>query len=237
MMDAAPVREWRRPHAVAYKETIMNDSDIEAMVHSALIGDGRLSSQSIEVSVSHAIVYLNGRVQSYRRKLLAQRLASSFRECRDVINQLEVEPAEVVSDELVVARTREALGSHADIDKHTLTVAAQNGYVTLRGTAGTEWERLMAEDVALAVRGVRGVKNLIMVDTEARLEDQTACNRVSAALDRAHLLEQAHIETAVDQGVIVLSGTAPSLALKELAHDIALRHSLRHVRNEIVVAL
>ncbi|MBL8859813.1 MAG: BON domain-containing protein [Planctomycetes bacterium] len=215
----------------------MNDRDIEAMVHTALISDGRLSSQSIEVSVSHAIVYLNGRVQSYRRKLLAQRLASSFRECRDVINQLEVEPTEVVSDDVIAKRTSEALSSHADIDKHTLTVSVTTGYVTLRGTAGTEWERMMAEDVALAVRGVRGVKNLILVDTAARQEDQALCNRVQAALDRAHLLEQTHIQTAVDQGVIVLSGTAPSLALKELAYDIARRHSLRHVRNEIVVSL
>lgn len=205
------------------------------MVHRALVNDGRLSSQPIEVSVSEAIVYLSGRVQSYRRKLLAQRLAGSFRECRDVVNQLEVEPAEIVDDETAGWRIQAALGAHADIDERTILVDVQAGWVTLRGTSSSAWERMLAEDVTLAVVGVRGVKNLVVVDRETCEQDHELCRRIQDALDRAPFLEPETIEVSVDGGVIVLRGRVLHLAMKEFAHDVATRHSSHNVRNEIVV--
>jgi osmotically-inducible protein OsmY len=213
-----------------------NDEVIEALVREALLGDGRLSSQTIEVSVREAVVFLRGSVPSYRRKLLAVRLVGSVRECRDVVNELEVEPTEVVDDERIALSTRAALDLHADIDKHTITVAVRGGSVTLRGTASSEWERLLAEDIALAVRGVRRVLNLVLVDPEGRLEDQVLQARVQSALERALITDHAVIETAVDQGGIVLSGRVANLALKQLAHDLAQQYSPRLVRNDIVVA-
>lgn len=211
------------------------DEVIEELVREALLGDGRLSSQTIQVSVRDAVVYLTGHVQSYRRKLAAGRLASSFRECREVVNELAVEPAEIVGDGVLAELARIALDMHADIDPHTITVAVDAGKVTLRGTAGSEWERLLAEDVVLAVRGVRSVLNLVLVDAQGQLEDQVLQARVRSALDRALLLDAFEIDVAVDQGWIVLSGRVPNLTLKELAHDVAQQYSPRRLRNEIVV--
>lgn len=211
------------------------DEKIEELVREALLGDGRLSSQTIHISVRDAVVYLSGSVQSFRRKLLAARLVASFRECRDVVNELVVEPAEFVDDEQIGARARAALDLHADIDPHTITIAVRSGSMTLRGTASSEWERLLAEDIALSVRGVRGVLNLVLVDASGQMEDQVLQARVQSALERALLLDSFRVEVAVDQGGIVLSGRVPNLAIKELAHDIAQQYSPRRLRNEIVV--
>ncbi len=211
------------------------DEVIEELVREALLGDGRLSSQTIQVAVRDAVVYLTGDVQSYRRKLVAGRLASSFRECREVVNELVVEPAELVGDGVLAERARTAFDLHADIDPHTITVAVDTGKVTLRGTAGSEWERLLAEDIVLAVRGVRSVLNLVLVDVKGQIEDQVLQARVRKALDRALLLDAFEIDVAVDQGGIVMSGRVPNLTLKELAHDVAQQYSPRRLRNDIVV--
>lgn len=213
----------------------MNDEQIRSNVAAALLRDGRLSSQPIDVAACEGVVYLTGRVHSYRRKLLAQELAASVCRCRDVVNRLEVEPVEIADDEEVAERARSVLQASADVDKHTITVACRNGHVTLSGTASTEWERTLAEDLVLSVRGVRDVLNLVLVDPAERLEDQALCAQVQAALDRAPLLEGWGIRAAVVGDLIVLSGRVPNLPQKTLAHEIALRYSPRRVRNEIQV--
>jgi osmotically-inducible protein OsmY len=152
-----------------------------------------------------------------------------------VVNQIEVETAKPIDDEALAARVRNALESCAAIDGHTITVAVKSGCAILRGSVGKESELRLAQDVVLAVRGVRSVKSLVLVDPEALAEDHDLCSRVQAALDRTQLLQRARIQAAVDHGVIVISGSVPSPIQKELAREIASQYTRFLVRDEIVV--
>jgi osmotically-inducible protein OsmY len=211
------------------------DHSIEVLARRALLGHSRLSSQAIHVSVCDAVVYLSGRVQSYRRKLLAQRVVAMCEDCLAVVNQLEVETVKADDDEPLAARVRRALDDCAGIDGHTITVVVRCGRAILRGSVAKEKARRLAQDVVLAVQGVRSVKNLILVDPEALAEDHELCALVQTALDHTQLLESAHIQTAVDHGVIVISGRVPSPIQKEIARQVAARYTHLFVRDEIVV--
>jgi osmotically-inducible protein OsmY len=211
------------------------DHVIEACARKALLSDTRLSSQVIHVAVCDTVAYLTGRVQSYRRKLLAQRVVAECDERLTIVNQIEVEPATLVDDEALAARAWRALEGCAGIDGHTITVAVKGGSVILRGSVGKDRQRVLAGDVVLAVRGVRAVKNLILVDPEALAQDRELCSRVQAALDRTQLLQRARIHASVDHGVIVISGRVPNPIQKELAREVATRYTCHLVRDEIVV--
>src|SRR5262249_20079835 len=157
------------------------------------------------VAVANGNVELKGKVQSYRRKLLAQEIASSLPACREVFNSIEVVPMRPGSDAELAQRVRQVLEAHADLHEETITVTASGGKVTLAGAVKSEWERLIAEDVALAVLGVRTVLNLLVVDEAEQSEDSDLSRRIQDALHDSRELLGTDIRVAVSPSVIVLS--------------------------------
>jgi len=207
---------------------------IEA-IRNAMRKDERLSGQSIDVLAKNGVVELVGTVHSYRRKLAAQEIASTFEGCRDVVNRLVVKPPCVVPDEDVTNGVRAALDAHADITKEVITVSVSSGTVTLRGQVRSNWERLLAEDVALSVRGVRKVENALFVDPMGRVEDEAMSYEIKEALSSARGLKDADVHVAVTGDLAVLSGTVQALWQKETASLVARRFPVRTVRNDMVV--
>ncbi|NNM24398.1 MAG: BON domain-containing protein [Phycisphaerales bacterium] len=203
-------------------------------VERALRRDERLSSQPLEIAVEDGVVHLTGSVQSYRRKLAAHEIASSFDACRDVINELAVSPV-IVPDQQVADGVRAALDAHADITRETITVTARNGVVTLGGHAHAPWERMTAQDVAMACRGVRDVDNQILVDRSTTEKDENLASDILDALRVGRGLSDADLHVAVNEAAIVLSGSVRTLGQKQTADAIARRFRPWIVRNEIRV--
>jgi osmotically-inducible protein OsmY len=211
------------------------DEQLTGYIRQALLNDGRLAEQPIEVSADDGVVTLSGTVQSHRRKLAAQELASSFEACRGVENELEVVPAPQLSDDEIARLVRSALKAHADITKETIAVAATNGVVTLSGNVSSYWERTVAEDVALATKGARAVTNLLLVDMPGQIEDEALAHEIKAALSYSRGLQDREIQVAVDADVALLSGQVDALWKKEMAERVTRRFRVKEVRNEIRV--
>jgi osmotically-inducible protein OsmY len=74
--------------------------------------------------------------------------------------------------------------------------------------------------------------------TGAQVEDKAIKTRIKSALrDDAEIKEQTHINVAVFNGIALLSGEAPSEALRARAGDLARRaEKVRRVHNEIKIA-
>lgn len=211
------------------------DQDLLDIITTDLLNDPRLSSHRIQVSVVEGVVTLDGCVQSFRRKLLAHEIVSCYEGVRDLVNRLRVEPSEPAGDREVADRVRAALDASADVTKETVTVAVHDGKVTLEGNVGCHWERVVAEDVALSVRGVRDVRNLLVVNLMEKADDEEVSHAISAALLRACGLTHSQIHVAVSNNTVVLAGEVPSFAHKETAHRVVERFGLTHVRNDLVV--
>lgn len=209
--------------------------DLADRMRQALLEDGRLSGQPIELTVTNGIATLRGTVHSHRRKLIAHEVVASFDGCRDVINEITVEPAGSVSDDEVAAHVRAALDAHADITDEVITVSVNNGAITLNGHTAGEWGRTVAEDVALSAKGVRSVQNLLVVDLAREIEDKALSHNIAEALRYARGLRDAEIHVAVSGNLAVLSGEVQHLWQKETAGTVARRFRILQVRNEIVV--
>jgi osmotically-inducible protein OsmY len=214
---------------------MITDEELVGRIRNALLVNEALSERPIEVSVANGIVTLQGTVQTHRRKLAAQEIAASFDGCRGVVNELNVEPPRLFADEDVAKHVCAALDAHADITKEVIMVSVTNGLVTLNGNVSSEWERTIAEDVALSARGVRSVQNLLVVDLAGEIEDQALSHNICEALKWARGLRDSDIRVAVTGDTAVLSGEVERLWQRETAETVARRFRVRDLRNEIVV--
>jgi len=214
---------------------LKNDEALVNRIRQALLTDERVSERPIDVVVTNGVVTLKGTVQSYRRKLAVHDIAAAFDGCRDVINELVVEPPRRRSDDEIGNYVRAALGAHADITNEVIAVTVSEGSVTLAGHVASDWESSIAEDVAMSARGVRSVRNLLVVDMAREIEDQALSHNIRDALRWTRGLRDASIEVAVTGDTAVLSGEVDQLWQKEAAAMVVRRFRIYRVRNDLVV--
>ena len=214
---------------------VANDQELKQLIEAELLNDDRVSSQAIQVAVSGGVAKLIGTIGSFRRKLAAQQIVAAYEGIRDVQNELAVEPIQHCDDDEITETVRSALDASADTTKETITVAVVGGKVTLTGTVGSHWERVVAEDIARGVRGVRDVVNMLIVDLAHKVDDHELMNSVQAALGRARGLASADIRAAIGEDTVVLSGEVTEPWQKDVAQTVVGRFGFLHIRNEIQV--
>lgn len=211
------------------------DDELKALIETELLNDERLSSQAIDVSISRGVVTLEGDVHSHRRRLAAHEIAAHYEGVVEVVNKLTVSPPGPLADEEVATHVCSALDASADVTKETIHVVVVGGKVTLSGNVGSHWERIVAEDIARATRGVREVENLLMVDLETKIADEELANAIKAALSRARGLTDAEISVSIQEASAVLSGEVDGLWQKETAEAVVRRFGLLHIQNQISI--
>ncbi len=121
------------------------------------------AADSIQVAVNDGVVTLDGRVNSVSHKSLAGALAWWVPGSRDVINGLEVAPAEEESDSEITEAVRLVLEKDPLVNADGIGVRTQNSVVTLEGHVPGLSEKEMAEMDAWYVFGVDKVINRLEV--------------------------------------------------------------------------
>jgi osmotically-inducible protein OsmY len=117
----------------------------------------------IEVAIDDGVITLEGAVTSLSHKRIAGVLAWWTPGCRDVVNSLDVVPAEEDNDDEVVDALRLALEMDPLVQAEQITASCRNYVVTLAGYVRTEEERRQAERDAWALFAVDNVINRIEV--------------------------------------------------------------------------
>ena len=118
---------------------------------------------SITMEVQDGVVSLSGKVGSLSHQRLAGVLAWWTPGCRDVVNELEVTPAESDHDDEILDALRLVLEKDPLVHADQIRANSRNGIVTLHGLVGTAEERKMTELDAWYLLGVRDVVNRIEV--------------------------------------------------------------------------
>lgn len=132
--------------------------------------------------------------------------------------------------------------------------AVDQGVVTLSGAVGDDTERDLAATIAREIDGVSKVENGLKVDATAvparpmepvgdqrptfrqRIEDATATAKVRSNLLSNGDTRRLSINVETRNGVVILSGTVPSLKEKMLAEMIARNtDGIDNVRNQLAI--
>jgi osmotically-inducible protein OsmY len=117
----------------------------------------------IDVMVDAGVVTLTGAVISLSHRRLAGVLAWWAPGCRDVVNNLQVVPAQIDNDDEISDALRIVLEKDPLVHAGQIGIRTIAATVTLAGLVATEVERHMAELDAWYVLGVREVINRIRI--------------------------------------------------------------------------
>lgn len=107
------------------------------------------------------------------------------------------------------------------VNSNTLTVAVQDGVVTLKGSVASLLERDRATAIAQTIVGVRTIVNRITLGRAPDRPDAELAEAVERALFNDPTTDSYEIEVVVSRGIVKLEGTVQSHAERQLCETVA----------------
>jgi hyperosmotically inducible protein len=205
------------------KAVAMSDDHIKKSVSKVLKEEPTLKDSSISVkAVDKGVVLLAGTTDSIGDYLLAVECAHAVPGVRHVFSEVRgpdskgewKEPRSPAhGDSYVTAATKLRLIGDSAVSAFDINVDTDHGVVTLFGAVPTAAARAAAESDAHKVDGVTHVVNELEVIPSARRDQIKANDKViRASLDKSFNdrgIE--HVDYAVENGVVRLTGTVPTI--------------------------
>ena len=144
-----------------------------------------------------------------------------------------------VTDSWLTLQTKLALLADERVSSADVHVTTQRGVITLRGKVDSEAEQQAAGEIARTIEGAREVSNQLTVVPQPQRkavdrQDHQIVKDVKEEIKNDGRLKRARIHVRADEGIVTLTGKAPSLETSVRASETARRvPGVRAVRNEL----
>ncbi|MDB5275684.1 MAG: hypothetical protein JWR61_639 [Ferruginibacter sp.] len=198
-----------------------SDNQIQKDVMDELKWEPFLNSSEIGVAVKNGIVTLSGTVDTYPKKLAAEKAAKRVSGVKAVAEEIQVgiSPSFSKTDTEIAEAVVNALKWHSAVQEEKIKIKVENGVVRLEGETEWEYQRTNAKSAIENMTGVRGVINLITV--KPKVTPTEIKQKISSAFIRSATVDAEKIVVDVDGSKITLRGTVRSFAEKEEAANAA----------------
>lgn len=130
----------------------------------------------------------------------------------------------MVDDSTISSRVKMNLINASDVKARRIDVDVLSGVVTLTGLVENEAEIKRAEEIARAVKGVKGVTNYLTVGSRTMgqaLEDKIIVGKINSNLIVEPNMRSLNIDVDSNNGVVTLTGIVSSADQKNRALKIA----------------
>jgi osmotically-inducible protein OsmY len=196
-----------------------SDSEIQKDVIDQLKWEPFLNSAQIGVSVKNAVVTLSGQVDTYSKKVLAEKAAKKVAGVKAIAEDLQVgiSPSYKKSDAEIAEAALNALKWHTMIPEDKIKVSVEDGNVKLEGDVEWEYQRNQAKTSIENLVGVKFVTNLVQV--KPKVTPYELQLKINASFQRSANIDAAKITTDVTGSKVVLRGKVRSFAEKEDAEN------------------
>jgi len=181
-------------------------TDIRTAVEAELKFDPRVHDGDIHVVNANGDVALNGTVPSYPQYLEAAAATQRVRGVKNVFNHLQVvlPDADFRDDTMLTTAANNALAQNVTVPDG-VEATAEDGNLTLTGTASYALERTAAEQAVAGLTGVRNVRDDVEISYDADPVDIDL--HVQEALRRSALVaDDSDVKVALDGSIITLTG-------------------------------
>lgn len=197
------------------------DFQIQKDVMEELKWEPLLNASEIGVAVKNGVVTLSGNVNSYPKKVAAEKAAKKVAGVKAVAEDIVVgiSPSFIKTDAEIAQAILNALRWHTAVQEEKIKIKVENGIVRLDGEVEWEYERLNAKSAIENLAGVRTVINSITVKPKTTPFDIK--QKIDAAFHRSATIDSGKIRVEVLGSKIVLHGTVRSFAEKEDAETVA----------------
>lgn len=180
-----------------------------------------LNSSEIGVAVKDGIVTLSGQVDSYAKKVAAEKAAKKVRGVRAIAEDIHigVSPTFRKTDTEIADAVMNALKWHTAVQEEKIKVSVEDGCVKLEGEVDWDYQRKNAVNTVQNLSGVRYVSNLLTIKPAVTTPDVK--QKIFAAFHRSATVDASKITAEVSGSKVILKGSVRSFAEKKDAENAA----------------
>jgi osmotically-inducible protein OsmY len=215
------------------------DEQVEQDVIDELRWDAPLRPNQIGVAVTDGVVTLTGPVDTFAKKMAAERAVQRVRGVRVVANDIEVQvPGSAVrTDDQIALAVTGALACDTSVPTQNIEVIVSRGWVTLQGQVPWQYQKNAAEQMIRGLAGVRGVTNTITVRPHTVPSPDEMKDLIRHALVRSAETDAERIIVDMQGAKVVLHGAVRTWAEKTEAERVAWSApGVSSVENHVVVS-
>jgi len=197
------------------------NAELQKDVQDAIKWQPLLNAAEIGVTAKDGVVSLTGVVDSYSKKTEAEDAAKNVAGVTALVENIQVRyPSTYTKTNGEIAtEVVNALHARWDVPKDKVKVKVENGWITLTGDLGWNFQREAAQDAIVRLMGVTGVTNNILIKSESKEAAEKAA--IENALKRNWAFYENDIRVQVSGHRATLTGTVDSMYQKEQAGSIA----------------
>lgn len=197
------------------------DLEIQHDVMAELEWEPGLKDSQVGVSVIHGVVMLSGVVDTYYKKVLAEKATKKVSGVKAVAEEIvvKVPGGKTYTDMDIATAVLSALKWNSTIDESRIDVQVEDGEVTLTGVAEWNFQKVSAQKAVENLLGIRNIVNNIRVQNKIIAQDVK--QRISEAFERNAVIDSHKLNVQVAGDKVILTGTVRSFAEKMDAEKTA----------------
>jgi len=197
------------------------DLEIQKNVMEELKWEPFLNASEVGVAVKNGVVTLSGTVDSYAKKISAEKAAKRVMGVKAVAEDIEVKLVSGTkkNDTEVAETVLNTLKWHSAVEENKIKIKVENGWVTLEGEVEWEFQRNAAKTAIEGLTGVLGIFNNIKIKPTITATDIK--QKINSAFHRSATIDSEKIMVNVMGSKVVLSGKVKSYAEKKEAENAA----------------
>ena len=213
------------------------DSEIKEDVLDELMWQPNIDETQMGVIVEKGVVTLTGIVNTYAKKVAAEKAVKNVIGVKAVADDIEVKYGDAYkkTDKEIAKAVVNALSWNASVPDDKVEIEVRDGWVYLSGEVQWFYQKDAARKAAENLLGVKKVVNNITL--KQAIEPSEIKKKISKAFERLADLDAQNIKVEVDGHKVKLKGKVHSYAEKEEARKTAyFAPGVYDVENELEVA-
>lgn len=213
-----------------------SDAQIQQDVINEIKWDPSITPEQVSVTANDGIITLRGSVPHYFEKSKVEEAARRVGGVRAIADEIEVNLMGSYdrSDEQIAQSALSALEWSYSAPKN-IQVTVEKGWVTLRGEADWDYQRIAAKNAVGQLMGVCGVTNSISLKNKVIPADIK--KRIEESFKRSAEAEGRNISVSVDGYTATLTGNVHSFAELETARMAAwMAPGIMSVENKLKIS-